>query len=92
MGRASVPRISKITCSTRRKKIEDMFSAHYGDTPCSSGTDHTRLRKTGEICHMYAYRHSPVLFRQEGDIVTVFTDSLPTGGAFYAEGFCAVTE
>ena len=31
--------------------------------------------------------HIPVHFRQQGNAVTLFTNSIPLGGAFYAEGF-----
>lgn len=75
---------------TQKENRRYVFCA-YGDTPVLPAQITLVSEKPVKsvICMRTG---TPVLFRQEGDIVTVFTDSLPTGGAFYAEGFCAVTE
>ena len=75
---------------TQKENRRYVFCA-YGDTPVLPAQITLVSEKPVKsvICMRTG---TPVLFRQEGEIVTVFTDGLPTGGAFYAEGFCAVTE
>ena len=74
---------------TQKENRRYVFCA-YGDTPVLPAQITLVSEKPVKsvICMRTG---TPVLFRQEGDKVTVFTDGLPTGGAFYAEGFCAVT-
>lgn len=63
----------------------------YGEIPELPGQITVTVKRT--VRRAVSMRTgSAVRFRQNGDTVTLFLENVPTGGAFYAEGFRITTE
>lgn len=72
-------------CYTQKDKDRFVFYL-YEETPALPKT--LQVKANGTVKSVTAMRGGQeIKFRQDGDVLTLFLDAFPLGGAFYAEGF-----